>query len=99
MDEKGGHSNFQFFGELPFPQYAAGVGGTLNCCAFLYHSGILSTIFILDLNDAILFLQCLLCVCVSVYIFIIFARILFMYVMYLTSLTGSIDDRTVSITF
>ena len=30
----GGHSNFQFFGELPFPQHAAGVVGTLNCCAF-----------------------------------------------------------------
>ena len=38
-----GHSNFQFFWELPFPQHAAGVVGTLNCCAFLYHSGILST--------------------------------------------------------
>ena len=39
----GGHSNSQFFGELPFPQHAAELVGTLNCCVFLYHSGILST--------------------------------------------------------
>ena len=39
----GGHSDFKFFGELSFPQHSAGVVGTLNCRAFLYHSGILNT--------------------------------------------------------
>ena len=39
-----GHSNFQLIGELTFSQHAAGVVGALNYCAFLYHSGILSTI-------------------------------------------------------
>ena len=39
-----------------------------------------------------------LCVCVSVYIFIIFARTLYIYAMCLMSLTDSID-RMVSITF
>ena len=42
----GGSLQFLVLGELPFPQHAAGVVGTLNCCAFLYHSGILSTVLL-----------------------------------------------------
>ena len=41
-ERKGGSLQF-FWGDLPFPQHAAGVVGTLNCCAFLYHSCILRT--------------------------------------------------------
>ena len=40
----GGHSNFQFFGALPFLQHTAGVVGPLNCCASSYYSGIINTI-------------------------------------------------------
>ena len=96
MKGKGGHSNFKFFGELPFPQHAAGVVGTLNCCAFLYNSGILSTmIFIFGPYWChIIFTMSSFCVCVCVH-FHYFSRTLYMYYMCLTSLTGSMDDRTV----
>ena len=76
MEGKRGDSNFKLFGELLAPPHAAVVVGTVNC--FLYHSGILSNIILFsDLKDAILFLQCLICVCV--YIFIMIARTLCMY--------------------
>ena len=95
---KGHHSEFQFFAELSVPQQAAGVIGTLNCCAFLYHSGILSTtLSFLDLKDTILFYKVsILCVCMSVYISIIFASTL---CMCLTSFTYYICSRTVSLSF
>ena len=44
MEGKGGHSNLQFFGELLVPPHEARVVGTLICCSFLHHSGILNTI-------------------------------------------------------
>ena len=64
---KGCDSNFHFFTELSVQTQAAGVGGTLNCCAFsLYPSGILSTtVSFLDIKEAILFVHGFL-VCVGV---------------------------------
>ena len=76
--------------KLPVPPHAAGVVGTLNCCAFsfsLYKPVIISTtVSLFDLKDAILFLQCLpffLCtlpICASTFC------------MHLMSLTDSYDD-------
>ena len=73
----------------PSKTYGRRIVGTLNCCAFsLYNSGILSTM-ILDLKGVMLFLQGII-----FYVYISnFASILCMYVMYVTSLTDSFDDR------
>ena len=78
---KGGDSNIQLFVELRLPPQAAGVIGTHNCLVFKYNSSIPSTtISFLDIKDDIFFLQGLLCV--SVYISIILASTLCMYVMH-----------------
>ena len=46
MEGKGSDSTFLFFEELPVPPHGAGVVGSLKCCAFLYNSGILSTMIL-----------------------------------------------------
>ena len=98
MEGKWGDSNFQFFREISVPLHATGVVGPLNCCDFLYYSGILSTLILcLNFKDTILFSQCLLFECV--YIYIVFTTTLCMYVVCSTSLKDSIDDRTVWIPF
>ena len=53
--------NFSSLQKLTVPPQSDGVTETLNCCAFyLYNSGMLSTtVSLLYLKDAILFLQCL----------------------------------------
>ena len=68
MEGKGATLIFSYLHNFLDSPQAAGVVGTVDCCAFLYHSGILNITF-LDLKDDILFYKVsFLCVCVCMYV-------------------------------